>query len=135
MDRGLLADNLMLPLVALTGAEFVEALLRGGFRIVHRGCQLTTIARTGRTVHVAETVTLASDELLFLLRQAGVSYFDLLDFLAASKSKYAPRRASGFVTRRERHVHANEVARTSAAEAEAHWRATARAVRVSRDSE
>lgn len=85
----------MLSLVALSGAEFVEALMRGGFEIVKKDGALVVLERRGKTLVVCNTATLSGDDLVYLLRRSGVAYFELLDLLAAGKSPRSAK-ASGF---------------------------------------
>lgn len=89
----------MLSLVALSGAEFAEALERSGFQVAGRRAGLTSLTRGERTVVVADEATLGPDELLYLLRRSGIAYFELLDLLAAGKSKNPAVQQSGFHTR------------------------------------
>lgn len=89
----------MLSLVSLSGSEFIDALLRGGFA-VHR-CEgaLMVLGRGEKTVVVCESAMLSADDLVYLLRRAGVAYFELLDLLAAGKTMTATK--SGFHRRYE----------------------------------
>src|SRR5688572_23185154 len=94
----------MLSLVALSGSEFVDALLRGGFRMKRKEGELIVLARGDKSVVVCETATLSADDLVYLLRRAGVAYFELLDLLAAGKNAPAtlpPAHKSGFHRRYE----------------------------------
>lgn len=72
----------MLPLVAVSGAECVAALAAAGFRVSTRDGDLSVLRKESRTVSVRDTGMLTPDELLYVIREAGLAYSDFLDLLS-----------------------------------------------------
>jgi hypothetical protein len=84
----------LLPLVAVSGSECVDALLTAGFVAVSRTDEHTTLARSGRSVTVRTGTLLLPDELLAVLRDAGIGYADFLDLLSEAPTDPDVRRSS-----------------------------------------
>lgn len=72
----------MIPLVAVSGPECVDALVHAGFSVAARGAVGTTLASGLRRVVVPDVAMLRPEELVAILRAAGVSYGDFLDHLS-----------------------------------------------------
>lgn len=72
----------VVPLVAVSGAECVDALTLAGFSLVSRTDSNATLVRGLRLVVVPDVGILSPDELLEVLRTAGVAYTDFLDLLS-----------------------------------------------------
>jgi hypothetical protein len=72
----------LLPLVAVSGSECVEALLAAGFSVRSRSDDLACLVSGMRSVSVPTVAMLTPDELVAVLRQAGVAYTDFLDLLS-----------------------------------------------------
>ncbi len=72
----------MVPLVAVSGAEFVEALSLAGFVLRSRSDSATTLERDLRTVVVPDVAMLKPEDLTALLRDAGIPYDAFLDLLS-----------------------------------------------------
>jgi hypothetical protein len=72
----------VVPLVAVSGNEFVEALAYAGFSIRSRTDSTTTLERELRVVVVPDVAMLLPEDLQALLRDAGLAYDTLLDLLA-----------------------------------------------------
>lgn len=72
----------MLPLLAVSGAECVDALVVAGFALRSRNDDRTTLAKDMCEVTVPDVAMLTPCELLALLRQAGLAYSDFLDCLS-----------------------------------------------------
>lgn len=71
-----------MPLVAVSSAECVDALLLAEFAVHLRTDETTLLVRGGRAVSVRTAAMLGPDELLGLLREAGLAYSDFLDLLS-----------------------------------------------------
>jgi hypothetical protein len=78
----LLFPTAVVPLVAVSGAECVEALTAAGFALSTRTSEGTTLTRGLHLVVVPDVPMLAPDELGSILRSAGVPYSDFLDLLS-----------------------------------------------------
>lgn len=74
----------MLPLVAVSGAECVEALLLARFVVRSRSDSAFVLERESRVVVVPDVPMLTPEDLATLLRDAGLPYEDLLDLLSES---------------------------------------------------
>lgn len=72
----------MLPLLAVSGAECVDALVVAGFALRSRGDDRTTLAKDMCEVSVPDVAMLTPSELVALLREAGLAYSDFLDCLS-----------------------------------------------------
>ncbi|HEY8076337.1 MAG TPA: hypothetical protein VIF62_19565 [Labilithrix sp.] len=72
----------LLPLVAVSGTECVEALLHAGFARRTVADDATTLSRDGRVVIVPTSALLAPDELRAVLSDARIAYSDFLDLLS-----------------------------------------------------
>ncbi len=73
----------MLPLVAVSGTECIDALVHAGFERRTVGEDgVTTLSRDGRVVTVPTSALLTPDELLGVLADARVAYSDFLDLLS-----------------------------------------------------
>lgn len=82
----------LLPLVAVSGAECVDALASAGFAIRSRSNDTTLLVRGGRSVIVRTVDLLLPDELLAVLRDAGLAYSDFLDLLSEAPTDPDVRR-------------------------------------------
>lgn len=85
----------LLPLVAVSGAECVDALVLGGFTVRSRTGDQTVLGKDGRSVSIRGGAFLMPDELLAVLRDAGLAYSDFLDLLSEAPTDPDVRRASG----------------------------------------
>jgi hypothetical protein len=74
----------VLPLVAISGADCVEALVLGGFTVRSRSDSATILERGLRVVVVPDVAMLAPEDMETLLRDAGLAYDDLLDLVSES---------------------------------------------------
>ena len=72
----------MVPLVAVSGAECVEALALGGFTVRSRSDSATVLVRGMRVVVVPDVAMLTPEDLQALLRDAGIAYDAFLDLLS-----------------------------------------------------
>lgn len=72
----------LLPLVAVSGSECVDVLVHAGFTIRSRSEEAVLLDKAGRTVVLRAGGLLTPDELLSLLRDAGLAYSDFLDLLS-----------------------------------------------------
>ena len=72
----------VLPLVAVSGVECVEALTLGGFTVRSRSDSATVLERGLRVVVVPDVAMLTPDDLRALLRDAGIAYDAFLDLLS-----------------------------------------------------
>jgi hypothetical protein len=84
----------LLPLVAVSGSECVDALVLGGFDIHSRNDDVTVLCKSGRSVAIRSGSLLTPDELLAVLRDAGIGYSDFLDLLSEAPTDPDMRRAS-----------------------------------------
>lgn len=83
---------MLLPLVAVSGAECVDALVCSGFAIRSRAGDATLLVKDGRSVIVRTAELLAPDELVSVLRDAGLAYSDFLDLLSEAPTDPDVRR-------------------------------------------
>jgi hypothetical protein len=74
--------NLVLPLVAVSGAECVEALVLDGFTVRTRSDAATVLERGGRVVVIPDVAMLAPEDIEALLNDAGIPYDSFLDLLS-----------------------------------------------------
>jgi len=72
----------VVPLVAVSGTECVDALSSGGFALTARTDSEVTLSKGLRVVVVPDVAMLLPDELLAILRNAGVPYSEFLDLLS-----------------------------------------------------
>ncbi len=72
----------MVPLVAVSGAECVDALSIAGFSLTARNPTAVTLTKGLRVVVVPDVAMLSPDDLLAILRTAGVPYSEFLDLLS-----------------------------------------------------
>lgn len=86
---------MLLPLVAVSGAELVDALASAGFAMRSRSDDATLLVKGGRSVTVRTADLLAPEELLSLLRDAGLAYSDFLDLLSEAPTDPDLRRTPG----------------------------------------
>lgn len=91
----------MVPLVAVSGAECIDALSLAGFSLTARTGSEVTLSKGLRVVVVPDVAMLSPDELLSVLRTAGLPYSDFLDLLseaptdpAISRLRLSPTAAS-----------------------------------------
>jgi predicted RNA binding protein YcfA (HicA-like mRNA interferase family) len=82
----------LLPLVAVSGSECVDALLAAGFAVASRTGEHTSLAKSGRSVSVRCGALLMPEELLAILRDAGLAYSDFLDLLSEAPTDPDMRR-------------------------------------------
>lgn len=72
----------MFPLVAVSGAECVEALVLDGFTVRSRSDSTVVLERDVRLVVVPDVAMLAPDDLELVLHDAGIPYDSFLDLLS-----------------------------------------------------
>jgi beta-lactam-binding protein with PASTA domain len=84
----------VLPLVAVSGAECVEALLQASFVVRSRSSAATTLERGPRVVVVPDVAMLTAEDVEAVLRDAGLAYEELLDLLSESPTDPDVQRAS-----------------------------------------
>jgi hypothetical protein len=72
----------VIPLVAVSGAECIDALSTAGFALVGRNGADVTMTKGLHVVIVPDVPLLTPDELLAILRSAGVPYSEFLDLLS-----------------------------------------------------
>lgn len=94
-----------LPLVALTGDEVAFALLRSGFVLRARDEEAMHLEKGLRHVAVPATATMPPDTLLALLREAGVSYVELIETLDAARATESTEHESHVRARARRAAH------------------------------
>ena len=80
----LLSTTSVLPLVAVSGADCVEALLQASFVVRSRTDSATILERGHRLVVVPDVPMVAPDDLEAVLRDAGIDYEDFLDLVSES---------------------------------------------------
>ena len=85
---------MLLPLVAVSGSECVDALQAAGFDVCTRTDEHTTLGKSGRTVTVRIGALLMPEELLSILRDSGLAYSDFLDLLSEAPTDPDVRRNS-----------------------------------------
>lgn len=83
----------LLPLVAVSGAECVDALVSAGFAVRSRSGDTTLLVKGGRSVVVRGADLLMPDELLSILREAGLAYSDFVDLLSEAPTDPDLRRS------------------------------------------
>jgi hypothetical protein len=92
----------MLPLLAVSGAECVDALVVAGFSLRSRDEDGATLAKECCIVTVPHVAMLTPAELTALLRDAGLAYSEFLDCLSEAptdpdlRAARPARRASGW---------------------------------------
>lgn len=84
----------LLPLVAVSSAECVDALASAGFAVSARSEVVTHLTKHGRTVVVRTADMLAPEELLAVLRDAALAYSDFLDLLSEAPTDPDIRRVA-----------------------------------------
>jgi hypothetical protein len=72
----------VVPLVAVSGADFVEALALAGFAVRSRSDSATVIECGPRALVVPDVAMLVPEDLLALLHEAGIEYDTFLDLLS-----------------------------------------------------
>jgi len=72
----------VVPLVAVSGAECVDALSCAGFSLVGRSRAGVTLTKGTRSVLVPDVAMLTPEELTEILESAGIAYSDFLDLLS-----------------------------------------------------
>ena len=72
----------MLSLVAVSGAECVDALVLAGFTVRSRSDSATVLERGMRVVVVPDVAMLTPGDLHALLQDSGIAYDRFLDFLS-----------------------------------------------------
>jgi hypothetical protein len=77
----------VLPLVAVSGAECVEALTLDGFTVRSRSDASTILERDARVVAVPDVSMLNPEDLEALLVDAGITYDDFLDLLSETPTE------------------------------------------------
>ena len=77
-----------LPALAVSSAEVVTALQRGGF-LTRRGLGCTVLERAHRVVVVPDARTLAPEVFSAALRAAAVTYTEFLDLLSEAPTEPA----------------------------------------------
>ncbi len=84
---GVATKGRVLPLVAVSGFECVDALLLAGFAIRSRSDSATILERDLRVVVVPDVAMLTPEDLEALLRDAGIAYDDFLDLLSETPTE------------------------------------------------
>jgi hypothetical protein len=79
---GLLGRLVVLPLVAVSTDECVEALVRAGFAVTSRRDGSAALQKERRTVRVPDGGILPPEALTEILRASGIAYSDFLDLLS-----------------------------------------------------
>jgi hypothetical protein len=90
----------VVPLVAVSGADCVEALTLGGFAVRSRSDSATVLERELRVVVVADVALLTPEDLQALLADAGIAYDDFHELLSEAPTDPDLRR----VTARRSHA-------------------------------
>ena len=85
----------MLPLVAVSGAECVEALVLAGFTVRSRSDSAVVLEHDMRLVVVPDAAMLAPEDLEALLHDAAIPYDEFLDLLSETPTDPAYRPTSG----------------------------------------
>lgn len=80
--RRLLALAAVLPWLAVSSGECVQALVLGGFRTTARGSRRTVLEHGYRRVVVADAALLEAEVLERLLHDAGIPYSEFLELLS-----------------------------------------------------
>lgn len=87
----------VIPLVAVSGAECVDALRTAGFCVVARSGEAVTLTREARTVVVPDVPMVSPEVLMEILRAADLPYDEFLELLsdsptdpAISRTRLAP---------------------------------------------
>jgi hypothetical protein len=96
----------VVPLVAVSGAECVDALAMAGFASHGHTEAETTMSKGLRVVVVPAAALLAPEELLAVLKSAGLAYAQFLDLLSEAPTEPAISRT------RPRQHHADRGGRT-----------------------
>lgn len=86
---------MLLPLVAVSGPECVDALVHAGFAVHSRTDDHAVLAKGPRSVSIRTGALLMPEELLALLRDAGLAYSDFLDLLSEAPTDPDVRRSAG----------------------------------------
>ena len=89
----------VLPLVAVSGAECVEALVLDGFTVRSRSDAAVVLERDMRVVVVPDTAMLAPEELEAVLRDAAIPYDAFLDLLSETPTDPAVFRPTSGIRR------------------------------------
>lgn len=89
-------DNfaVLLPLVAVSASECIDVLLLAGFTVRSRTEDATRLEKADRAVVIRSSALLTPDELVSLLRDAGLAYSDFLDLLSEAPTEPSIRRSS-----------------------------------------
>ncbi len=88
----LLGQGSVLPLVAVSGAECVDALVLAGFTVRSRTDSATVLERASRVVVVPDVAMLTPDDLHALLQDGGITYDAFLDLLSETPTDPALER-------------------------------------------
>jgi hypothetical protein len=72
----------VMPLIAVSGADCIDALLQAGFVVRSTENGITTLARDMRVVAVPRVSILSPEELQAVLRESRLSYGAFLDLLS-----------------------------------------------------
>lgn len=89
----------MLPLIAVSGAECVEALVLDGFTLRSRSDSATVLERDARVVVVPDVAMLGPEELEAVLHDAGITYDAFLDLLSEAPTDPAVLRPTSGIRR------------------------------------
>jgi hypothetical protein len=84
----------VVPLVAVSGADCVEALTLGGFAVRSRSDSATVLEHGIRVVVVPDVAMLVPEDLQMLLKDAGIAYDDFLDLLSETPTDPDLRRVT-----------------------------------------
>lgn len=85
----------LLPLVAVSGTECVDALLLARFEVRSRSDDVTILSKGLRRVAIPIVAMLTPDELSIILRDSGLAYSDFLEHLSETPTEPDLRVATG----------------------------------------
>lgn len=88
----ILTSDVGLPLFAASGIEIVRALKRRGFHVLSQAACIAILEHGHRRVAIPTGRSLHPDELLGLLRAAGISYADFIELLDSPRDESSVRR-------------------------------------------
>jgi hypothetical protein len=84
---------MVIPLVAVSTEECVEALVRAGFALTSRVNGNAALEKERRVVQVPDAGILSPEDLTEVLRASGIAYSDFLDLLSECPTEPALPRA------------------------------------------
>ncbi len=84
------AGVMNLPVLALSGEELLLALLRAGYRLRSRTDGTMVLERGYRRVAIPEQQQLLPQDVMAMLREAGITYLEFLELLEAATRHGTP---------------------------------------------